>query len=567
MTNSSENNRETAPKSNFIHQIIEKDLAEGKNTGRVLTRFPPEPNGYLHIGHAKSICLNFGIAQKYGGLTNLRFDDTNPEKEEDEYVRSIMEDVRWLGFDWGERLYYASDFFQNLYDFAVKLIKEGKAYVDDQDAETISEQKGTPTRPGIESPFRNRSVEENLRLFEGMKNGDYDEGSRVLRAKIDMTSPNMHMRDPILYRIMKTPHHRTGDKWVIYPLYDFAHGQCDYWEGITHSICTLEFEVHRPLYDWFIDQLKEGDYRPRQIEFARLNLTYTVMSKRKLLELVKDGYVNGWDDPRMPTISGLRRRGYTPASIRNFAERVGVTKVEGTSDVSLLEHSVREDLNKTAQRVMGVINPLKVVITNYPEGQVEEMEAINNPEDPEAGTRMVPFAREIYIEQDDFMENPPNKFFRLSPGREVRLRYAYFVKCTDVVKDENGNITEVHCTYDPESRGGNSPDGRKVKATLHWVSVSHAVEAEVRLYDRLFTVEDPQGDKERDFKEFLNPDSLVVMPRCFIEPFVKGAPAFTHFQFERLGYFNVDPDSTAERLVFNRTVSLKDSWSKEKEKA
>lgn len=567
MTNSSENNRETAPKSNFIHQIIEKDQAEGKNNGRVLTRFPPEPNGYLHIGHAKSICLNFGIAQKYGGLTNLRFDDTNPEKEEDEYVRSIMEDVRWLGFDWGERLYYASDFFQNLYDFAVKLIKEGKAYVDDQDAETISEQKGTPTRPGIESPFRNRSVEENLRLFEGMKNGDYDEGSRVLRAKIDMTSPNMHMRDPILYRIMKTPHHRTGDKWVIYPLYDFAHGQCDYWEGITHSICTLEFEVHRPLYDWFIDQLKEGDYRPRQIEFARLNLTYTVMSKRKLLELVKDGYVNGWDDPRMPTISGLRRRGYTPASIRNFAERVGVTKVEGTSDVSLLEHSVREDLNKTAQRVMGVINPLKVVITNYPEGQVEEMEAINNPEDPEAGTRMVPFAREIYIEQDDFMENPPNKFFRLSPGREVRLRYAYFVKCTDVVKDENGNITEVHCTYDPESRGGNSPDGRKVKATLHWVSVSHAVEAEVRLYDRLFTVEDPQGDKERDFKEFLNPGSLVVMPRCFIEPFVKGARAFTHFQFERLGYFNVDPDSTTERLVFNRTVSLKDSWSKEKEKA
>ena len=567
MTNSSENNRETAPKSNFIHQIIEKDLAEGKNNGRVLTRFPPEPNGYLHIGHAKSICLNFGIAQKYGGLTNLRFDDTNPEKEEDEYVRSIMEDVRWLGFDWGERLYYASDFFQNLYDFAVKLIKEGKAYVDDQDAETISEQKGTPTRPGIESPFRNRSVEENLRLFEGMKNGDYDEGSRVLRAKIDMTSPNMHMRDPILYRIMKTPHHRTGDKWVIYPLYDFAHGQCDYWEGITHSICTLEFEVHRPLYDWFIDQLKEGDYRPRQIEFARLNLTYTVMSKRKLLELVKDGYVNGWNDPRMPTISGLRRRGYTPASIRNFAERVGVTKVEGTSDVSLLEHSVREDLNKTAQRVMGVINPLKVVITNYPVEQVEEMEAINNPEDPEAGTRMVPFAREIYIEQDDFMENPPNKFFRLSPGREVRLRYAYFVKCTDVVKDENGNITEVHCTYDPDSRGGNSPDGRKVKATLHWVSVSHAVEAEVRLYDRLFTVEDPQGDKERDFKEFLNPGSLVVMPRCFIEPFVKGARAFTHFQFERLGYFNVDPDSTTERLVFNRTVSLKDSWSKEKEKA
>lgn len=566
MINTSDNSKEIAPRGNFIHQLIEKDLSEGKNSGRILTRFPPEPNGYLHIGHAKSICLNFGIAQKFGGLTNLRFDDTNPEKEEDEYVRSIMEDVRWLGFDWGERLYYASDFFQNLYDFAIKLIKEGKAYVDDQDAETISEQKGTPTRAGTESPFRNRSVEENLQLFEGMKNGDYDEGSRVLRAKIDMASPNMHMRDPILYRIMKTPHHRTGDKWVIYPLYDFAHGQCDYWEGITHSVCTLEFEVHRPLYDWFVDQLKDSDYRPRQIEFARLNLTYTIMSKRKLLELVKDGHVNGWDDPRMPTISGLRRRGFTPASIRNFADKVGVTKVEGISDVSLLEHSVREDLNKTAQRVMGVINPLKVVITNYPEGQVEEMEAINNPENPDTGTRMVPFSREIYIEQDDFMENPPNKFFRLSPGREVRLRYAYFVKCTDVIKDENGNITEVHCTYDPESRGGNSPDGRKVKATLHWVSATNAVKAEVRLYDRLFTVEDPAGQKDVDFKEFMNPGSLVVMPDCFIEPYVKGAPALTHYQFERLGYFNVDPDSTAEKIVFNRTVSLKDSWSKEKGK-
>lgn len=566
MINTSDNSKEIAPRGNFIHQLIEKDLSEGKNSGRILTRFPPEPNGYLHIGHAKSICLNFGIAQKFGGLTNLRFDDTNPEKEEDEYVRSIMEDVRWLGFDWGERLYYASDFFQNLYDFAIKLIKEGKAYVDDQDAETISEQKGTPTRAGTESPFRNRSVEENLQLFEGMKNGDYDEGSRVLRAKIDMASPNMHMRDPILYRIMKTPHHRTGDKWVIYPLYDFAHGQCDYWEGITHSVCTLEFEVHRPLYDWFVDQLKDSDYRPRQIEFARLNLTYTIMSKRKLLELVKDGHVNGWDDPRMPTISGLRRRGFTPASIRNFADKVGVTKVEGISDVSLLEHSVREDLNKTAQRVMGVINPLKVVITNYPEGQVEEMEAINNPENPDAGTRMVPFSREIYIEQDDFMENPPNKFFRLSPGREVRLRYAYFVKCTDVIKDENGNITEIHCTYDPDSRGGNSPDGRKVKATLHWVSAANAVKAEVRLYDRLFTVEDPAGQKDVDFKEFMNPGSLVVMPDCFIEPYVKGAPALTHYQFERLGYFNVDPDSTAEKLVFNRTVSLKDSWSKEKGK-
>ena len=566
MTDTTANNKEITPKANFIHQLVEKDLADGKNNGRVLTRFPPEPNGYLHIGHAKSICLNFGIAQKFGGLTNLRFDDTNPEKEEDEYVKSIMEDVRWLGFDWGDRLYYASDFFQNLYDFAVKLIREGKAYVDDQDAETISEQKGSPTRPGTESPFRNRSIEENLLLFEGMKNGEFDEGSKVLRAKIDMASPNMHMRDPILYRIMKTPHHRTGDKWVIYPLYDFAHGQCDYWEGITHSVCTLEFEVHRPLYDWFVDQLKDTDYRPRQIEFARLNLTYTVMSKRKLLELVKDKYVSGWDDPRMPTISGLRRRGYTPASIRNFADRVGVTKVEGTSDVTLLEHSVREDLNKTALRVMGVINPLKLVITNYPEGQTEEMDAINNPEDPEAGTRKVPFTREIYIEQDDFMENPPNKFFRLSPGREVRLRYAYFVTCTGVVKDQHGNVTEVHCTYDPESRGGNSPDGRKVKSTIHWVSVPHAIEAEVRLYDRLFTVEDPAGDKERDFKEYLNPDSLVVMPRCYVEPSVKGADPLSHYQFERLGYFNVDPDSNLEKMVFNRTVFLKDAWSKEKSK-
>lgn len=566
MTEASENSKEITPKANFIHQLVEKDIADGKNNGRVLTRFPPEPNGYLHIGHAKSICLNFGIAQKFGGLTNLRFDDTNPEKEEDEYVKSIMEDVRWLGFDWGDRLYYASDFFQNLYDFAVKLIKEGKAYVDDQDAETISEQKGSPTRPGTESPYRGRSVEENLLLFEGMKNGEYEEGSKVLRAKIDMASPNMHMRDPILYRIMKTPHHRTGDKWVIYPLYDFAHGQCDYWEGITHSVCTLEFEVHRPLYDWFIDQLKDSDYRPRQIEFARLNLTYTVMSKRKLLELVRDKYVSGWDDPRMPTISGLRRRGYTPASIRNFADRVGVTKVEGTSDVTLLEHSVREDLNKTALRVMGVLNPLKVVITNYPEGQTEDMDAINNPEDPEAGTRTVPFTREIYIEQDDFMENPPNKFFRLSPGREVRLRYAYFVTCTDVIKDDNGNILEVHCTYDPASRGGNSPDGRKVKSTIHWVSVPHAIEAEVRLYDRLFTVEDPSGDKDRDFKEYLNPESLVVMPRCFIEPSVNGAAPFSHYQFERLGYFNVDPDSGTDKMVFNRTVLLKDAWSKEKSK-
>jgi len=566
MTDKETNGQEVTAKSNFIHQQIEKDLSEGKNDGRVHTRFPPEPNGYLHIGHAKSICLNFGAALKYGGMTNLRFDDTNPEKEEDEYVRSIMEDVRWLGFDWGDRLFYASDYFDRLYAFALKLIREGKAYVDDQDAETISNQKGSPTRPGTESPYRNRSVEENLRLFEAMKNGDFEEGACVLRAKIDMTSPNMHMRDPILYRIMKTPHHRTGDKWVIYPMYDFAHGQCDYWEGITHSICTLEFEVHRPLYDWFIDQLKEGDYRPRQIEFARLNLTYTVMSKRKLLELVKERYVSGWDDPRMPTISGLRRRGYTPASIRNFAERVGVTKVEGISDVTLLEHSVREDLNKTAPRMMGVLDPLKVIITNYQEGETEMVEAVNNPEDPEAGTRLVPFSGELYIEREDFMENPPAKFFRLAPGREVRLRYAYFITCQEVVRDEKGEVTALLCTYDPETRGGNAPDGRKVKATIHWVSAAHAVEAEVRLYDRLFMVEDLSEEKERDFKEFLNPGSLVIKQGCRVEPSLVQAVPFSHFQFERIGYFNVDPDSTPEKPVFNRTVALKDAWTKEKGK-
>ena len=557
---------EIAVKKNFIQQIIEEGIKEGKNNARVHTRFPPEPNGYLHIGHAKSICLNFGTAQKYGGLTNLRFDDTNPSKEETEYVDSIKEDVRWLGFDWDDREYYASDYFDRLFDFAVKLINEGKAYVDDQDAETISLQKGTPTRPGTESPYRNRSIQENLDLFMKMKNGQFNEGDCVLRAKIDLASPNMHMRDPILYRIMKTPHHRTGDKWCIYPMYDFAHGQCDYWEGITHSVCTLEFEVHRPLYDWFIDQLKSDDYRPRQIEFARLNLSYTVMSKRKLLELVKDKHVKGWDDPRMPTISGLRRRGYTPESIRNFSERIGVTKVDGMIDVALLEHSVREDLNKTAQRVMGVLDPLKVVITTYPEGQVEEMDAINNPEDPEAGTRKVPFTREIYIERDDFMENPPNKFFRLAPGREVRLRYAYFVTCTDVIKDENGKIIELHCTHDPASKGGNSPDGRKVKATLHWVSVSENVKAEVRLYDRLFSDEMPDGHKDVDFKEFMNPDSLQVLSECYIEPFVKQSKPFDHFQFERLGYFNLDPDSTSEKPVFNRTVQLRDTWSKEQNK-
>jgi glutaminyl-tRNA synthetase len=549
--------------NNFIHQIVEEEISAGKHNGRVHTRFPPEPNGYLHIGHAKSICLNFGTAQKYNGLTNLRFDDTNPSKEETEYVDSIMEDVRWLGFDWDDRLYYASDYFDKLFDFAVKLIQEGKAYIDDQDAETISAQKGTPTRPGTESPFRNRSVEENLDLFMRMKAGEFDEGVRVLRGKIDMTSPNMHMRDPILYRVMKTPHHRTGDKWCIYPMYDFAHGQCDYWEGITHSICTLEFEVHRPLYDWFVDQLMDSDYRPRQIEFSRLNLNYTVMSKRKLLELVKDNHVTGWDDPRMPTICGLRRRGYTPESLRNFAERVGVTKTDGVTDVALLEHSIREDLNKRAQRVMGVLNPLKVVITNCPQGVIDQMEAVNNPEDASMGTRLVPFTRELYIEREDFMEDPPKKFFRLSPGTEVRLRYAYFITCTDVIKDDNGEITEIHCTYDPASRGGNSPDGRKVKSTIHWVSATENVEAEVRVYDRLFSDEEPDGHKDVDFKEYMNHDSLQVLPKCYIEPFVKDAKVLDHFQFERLGYFNIDQDSTAEKLVFNRTVQLKDTWAKQ----
>jgi len=555
-------NNEPAKKSNFIHLQIEEDLKQGKNNGRVHTRFPPEPNGYLHIGHAKSICLNFGIAEKFGGKCNLRFDDTNPTKEEMEYVDSIKEDVRWLGFDWDDRLFFASDYFDKLYDFAIQLVKEGKAYVDDQDAETISTQKGTPTRPGYESPCRNRTPEENLELFKKMAAGEFDEGSHVLRAKIDMASPNMHMRDPIIYRIMKAPHHRTGDKWCIYPMYDFAHGQSDFWEGVTHSICTLEFEVHRPLYNWFIDQLQESDYRPRQIEFARLNLTYTIMSKRRLLELVKEGHVNGWDDPRMPTITGLRRRGYTPESIRNFSDRIGVTKVDGMIDVSLLEYSVREHLNKTAQRVMGVLDPLKVVITNYPEGQEEELDAINNPEDESMGTRKVPFSKELFIERADFMEDPPRKFFRLAPGREVRLRYAYFVTCNEVVKDENGEITELRCTYDPASRGGNSPDGRKVKATLHWVSAKHAVKAEVRLYDRLFNDEDPSGHKDVDFKEFLNPESLKILPECYIEPFVKDAKPFDHFQFERVGYFNADYDSTPVNPVFNRTVPLRDSWAK-----
>jgi glutaminyl-tRNA synthetase len=560
------NNDNVVKSNNFIHQIVDEDIKTGKNNGRVHTRFPPEPNGYLHIGHAKSICLNFGTAQKYNGLTNLRFDDTNPSREETEYVDSIKEDVNWLGFTWNKSELYASDYFERLFEFAVKLIQAGKAYIDDQDAETISTQKGTPTRPGIESPFKSRSIEENLDLFMRMKAGEFNEGDCVLRANIDMSSPNMHMRDPILYRIMKAPHHRTGDKWCIYPMYDFAHGQCDYWEGITHSVCTLEFEVHRPLYDWFIDQLKDSEYRPRQIEFARLNLTYTVMSKRKLLELVKDNHVTGWDDPRMPTICGLRRRGYTPESLRNFAERIGVTKTDGVIDVALLEYSIREDLNKRAQRVMGVLNPLKVVITNCPEGVVEQLEAVNNPEDESMGTRLVPFTRELYIERDDFMEEPPKKFYRLSPGTEVRLRYAYFITCTDVVKNAGGEITEIHCIYDPASRGGNSPDGRKVKSTIHWVSATENVEAEVRLYDRLFSDETPDGHKDIDFKEFMNHDSLQVLPKCYIEPFVKDAKPLDHFQFERLGYFNVDTDSTPEKLVFNRTVQLKDTWAKVQQK-
>jgi glutaminyl-tRNA synthetase len=548
---------------NFLEAIIEEDIKNGKHGGKVHTRFPPEPNGYLHIGHAKSICLNFGLAEKYNGKCNLRFDDTNPTKEEEEYVNSIMEDVRWLGFDWEDRLYYASDYFNQLYEWAVKLIKDGNAYVDDQPSELISEQKGVPTRPGTESPFRNRSLEENLELFEKMKNGEFPDGTRVLRGKIDMASPNMHMRDPVLYRIMHTSHHRTGDKWCIYPMYDFTHGQSDYLEGITHSICTLEFEIHRPLYDWFLDNLIETEYRPRQYEFARLNLSYTVMSKRKLLELVTEGYVNGWDDPRMPSVSGLRRRGYTPESIRNFADRIGIAKRENVIDVGLLEFSVREHLNKIAPRIFAVLNPLKVIITNYPENQVEDLDLEINPEDPEMGSRIVPFSREIYIEQDDFMEDPPKKFFRLGPGREVRLKGAYIIKCDDYKKDENGNITELYCTYDPETKSG-SGSQRKVKGTLHWVSVEHALDAEVRLYDRLFKNEFPDevDDETKDFKSNLNPDSLKVITGK-IEPSVKDAKILDKFQFQRLGYYCVDPDSTEDKLVFNRTVPLRDSWAKQ----
>ncbi len=551
-------------KKNFIEAFIDEDIAGGKMEGCIMTRFPPEPNGYLHIGHAKSICLNFGIAQKYGGKCNLRFDDTNPAMEDPEYVESIKDDIKWLGFDWEDREYYASDYFEKLFDFAVKLIRKGLAYVDDQSVDEIQDQRGTPTKPGAESPCRSRTVEENLDLFSRMKNGEFSQGSHVLRARIDMSSPNMHMRDPVLYRIRHAPHHRTGDRWCIYPMYDFAHGQSDYFEGISHSICTLEFEVHRPLYDWFIDHLAEGNYRPRQIEFARLNLSYTVMSKRKLLKLVEEKFVDGWDDPRMPTISGLRRRGYTQESIRNFADTIGVTKFDGIIDVGLLEHSLREDLNKKAPRVMGVLRPLKLVITNYPEGREEWMETENNPEDESMGRRRIPFGREIFIEQEDFMEDPPKKFFRLAPGREVRLKSAYIVKCERVIRDDRSKISEIHCSHDPQTRSGSPESNRKVKGTLHWVSVKHAMPAEIRLYDRLFKTEVPDEAPEgQDFTANLNPESLEVITG-YVEPGLAAAAAGDKFQFQRLGYFCADPDSSAGKPVFNRTVTLRDSWGKQK---
>lgn len=553
----------STPPSDFIRDIIKEDLKNNKNNGRVHTRFPPEPNGYLHIGHAKSICLNFGIAAEFRGLCNLRFDDTNPTKEEIEYVESIKEDVRWLGFDWGDRLFYASDYFEQMYQYAVQLIKDGKAYVCDLSADEIREYRGTLTEPGKDSPYRTRSVEENMELFEHMRAGKFPDGSRTLRAKIDMASGNLNMRDPVIYRILHTEHHRTGNKWCLYPTYDFAHCISDSIEGITHSICTLEFEDHRPLYDWFLDELKV--YHPQQIEFARLNLSYTVLSKRKLVELVENGHVTGWDDPRMPTIAGLRRRGYTPESIRNFCERIGVAKRDSMVDMALLEHCIREDLNKRAPRVMAVLHPLRVVIDNYPEDKVEELEAINNPEDLSMGTRKVPFSRVLYIERDDFREDPPKQFFRLAPGREVRLRYAYFITCVGVAKDEQtGEVIELHCTYDPETRGGDSPDGRRVKATLHWVSAAHAIEAEVRLYSHLFVKADPDDVEEgHDFKSYINPTSLVTLKSCRVEPSLAGAAPGSRYQFERQGYFCVDSvDSSDEKLVFNRTVSLRDTWAK-----
>ncbi len=559
------NEKDTAPALNFIQAIITEHNQTGRFGGRVHTRFPPEPNGYLHIGHAKSICLNFGLARQYGGRCNLRFDDTNPTKEEVEYVESIMEDVRWLGFQW-DGLYYASDYFEQLYEWAVQLIQAGKAYVCDLTADQIRDYRGTLTAPGKESPYRNRGVEENLDLFRRMRAGEFPDGSRTLRAKIDMASPNLNLRDPVMYRILHASHHRTGDQWCIYPMYDWAHGQSDSIEKITHSICTLEFENHRPLYDLYIDQL--DIFHPQQIEFARLNLTYTLMSKRKLLELVQGGYVQGWNDPRMPTISGLRRRGYTPEAIRNFCARIGVSKFDGIIDMAWLEEAIRDDLNKRAPRVMGVLRPLKIVIDNYPEGRVEELDAVNNPEDPGAGTRKVPFARELYIEQEDFMEEPPKKFYRLAPGREVRLRWAYFIRCVNVVKDAGGRVVELHCTYDPATRGGNAPDGRKVQGTIHWVAAPHALRAEVRLYDHLFRKPDPEDVPEGgNYKDNLNPNSLVVLDDCRVEPSLTGAAPGSRYQFERQGYFCVDAvDSTPQRLVFNRTVALRDSWAKEKGK-
>jgi glutaminyl-tRNA synthetase len=552
---------EAAAPSHFIREIILHDLETNKYGGRVHTRFPPEPNGYLHIGHAKSICLNFGLAAEFGGKTNLRFDDTNPCKEETEYVESIITDVRWLGFDWEDRLFYASDYFDQLYEWAVQMIKAGKAYVCDLTAEQVREYRGSLTEPGKNSPYRDRSVEENLDLFERMRAGEFPDGARTLRAKVDMASPNLNMRDPVMYRILHAEHHRSGDKWCIYPMYDYTHGESDSIERITHSICTLEFEDHRPLYDWYVEQL--GIYHPQQIEFDRLNLTYTVLSKRKLLTLVQKGYVSGWNDPRMPTISGIRRRGYTPEAIRNFCGRVGVSKTNGSTELSLLEYYVREDLNKRAPRVMGVLRPLKLVIDNYPLDMVEHMEAVNNPEDASAGTRKVPFSRVLYIERDDFREDPPKQYFRLAPGREVRLRYAYLVTCTGVVKNDKGEVEAVHCTYDPATRGGNTPDGRRVKSTIHWVSAPHAVEAEVRLYDLLFTVPNPGGESEGlEFTDYLNPNSLEVLLECKLEPSLQGAGVGSRYQFERLGYFCVDEDSQPDKLVLNRTVQLRDAWAK-----
>jgi len=555
----------TAP-SNFIRDIILDDLKTNKYGGRVHTRFPPEPNGYLHIGHAKSIALNFGLAKEFGGKCNLRFDDTNPSKEETEYVDSIIEDVKWLGGDWDDRLFYASDYFGQLYEWARQLIQSGNAYVCDLTPEQVRQQRGTLTEPGQESPYRGRTVEENLDLFARMKAGEFPDGARTLRAKIDMASPNLNLRDPIMYRISHAEHHRTGKEWCIYPMYDFAHGESDSIETITHSICTLEFEDHRPLYDWYVEQL--GIYHPQQIEFDRLNLTYTLLSKRKLLALVQNKLVQGWDDPRMPTISGLRRRGYTPEAIRNFCNRVGISKTNGTTELGLLEYFLREDLNRRAARVMAVLRPLRVVIDNYPEGQTEQMEAVNNPEDESMGSRKVPFSRVLYIEQDDFREDPPKQYFRLAPGREVRLRYAYFITCTSVVKDANGQVTEIHCSYDPATRGGNSPDGRKVKSTIHWVSAEHAIDAEVRLYDTLFAREDPnQVEEGHEFTDNLNPQSLEVVTTAKLEPSLRGAPPGASYQFERLGYFAVDPDTTPDKPVFNRTVPLRDTWAKIEKKS